>query len=67
VPVIRSGKRVIVAAHGNSLRILINYLEDKSDEEIAEVNIPTARPLVYELDSSLKASERYYLGNQETI
>jgi 2,3-bisphosphoglycerate-dependent phosphoglycerate mutase len=58
---------VIVAAHGNSLRALIKHLDGISDDEIVELNIPTGRPLVYELDSNLKPIRHYYLGNQEEI
>jgi 2,3-bisphosphoglycerate-dependent phosphoglycerate mutase len=64
---ILSDKRVVVAAHGNSLRALVKYLDDMSDESIMELNIPTGIPLVYELDSSLKPIKHYYLGNEEEI
>ncbi len=66
-PSIKLGKRVIVAAHGNSLRALIKYLDNVSEEDIVNLNIPTARPLVYELDESLKPIRHYYLGNAEEI
>ena len=66
-PVIRSGKRVIIAAHGNSLRALIKHLDSVSDEKIVELNIPTAQPLVYELDDNLKPLRSYYLGNAAEI
>ena len=66
-PVVKSGKRVIVAAHGNSLRALIKYLDNVSDAEIVELNIPTAQPLVYELDDDLKPIKHYYLGDAEAI
>lgn len=66
-PAVRSGKQVIVAAHGNSLRALIKYLDQISDDDIVNLNIPTARPLVYELDDSLKPIKHYYLGNQAEI
>ena len=66
-PAVKLGKRVIVAAHGNSLRALIKHLDGVSDDEIVELNIPTARPLVYELDADLKPLRHYYLGNQEEI
>ncbi|MEW6701897.1 MAG: 2,3-diphosphoglycerate-dependent phosphoglycerate mutase [Bacteroidota bacterium] len=66
-PTIKNGKRVIVAAHGNSLRALVKYLDNISNEEIVELNIPTGIPLVYELDSNLKTIKHYYLGNQEEI
>jgi 2,3-bisphosphoglycerate-dependent phosphoglycerate mutase len=64
-PVIRSGKRVLVAAHGNSIRALVKYLDNVSDAEITELNIPTGLPLVYELDDDLKAIRHYYLGDPE--
>ena len=64
-PYIRDGKRVIIVAHGNSLRALVKHLEDVSDEDIVELNIPTGVPLVYELDDSLKPLRKYYLGDQE--
>lgn len=66
-PVIRSGKRVIIAAHGNSLRALVKYLDDISDEDIVELNIPTGIPLLYELDENLKPISHRYLGDQEKI
>jgi 2,3-bisphosphoglycerate-dependent phosphoglycerate mutase len=67
-PVIKSGKKVIIAAHGNSIRALVKYLDNLTPDEIAGVNIPTAVPLVYELDADLKPiKERYYLGDQEAI
>jgi 2,3-bisphosphoglycerate-dependent phosphoglycerate mutase len=66
-PAIKSGKRVLVAAHGNSLRALIKYMDNLSEEDILKVNIPTARPLVYELDENLKPVKSYYLGNQAEI
>jgi 2,3-bisphosphoglycerate-dependent phosphoglycerate mutase len=66
-PSIRAGKRAIVAAHGNSLRALVKHLDGVSDEAIVEMNIPTARPLVYELDDSLKPIRSYYLGDQAEI
>ena len=62
-PAITSGKRVIVAAHGNSLRALVKYLDDVSEAEIVELNIPTGIPLVYELDTNLKPLRHYYLGD----
>jgi 2,3-bisphosphoglycerate-dependent phosphoglycerate mutase len=64
-PAITSGKRVLVAAHGNSLRALVKYLDDISEEEIVELNIPTGIPLVYELDASLTPLRHYYLGDPE--
>jgi len=67
VPVLNEGKKVIIAAHGNSLRALVKYLDNISDEEIVSLNIPTGVPLVYELDDNLKAIKHYYLGDQEEI
>ena len=64
-PRIRSGSRVLIAAHGNSLRALVKYLDDISDDAIVELNIPTGIPLVYELDDSLKPIRSYYLGDPE--
>jgi len=66
-PAIRGGKRVIVAAHGNSLRALVKYLDNVSEGEIVGLNIPTGVPLVYELDDNLKPTRHYYLGDQEKI
>ncbi len=66
-PAIRSGKRVLVSAHGNSLRALVKYLDNISDEEIVELNIPTGVPLVYEFDADLKPIRHYYLGDPEEI
>ncbi len=62
-PHIRAGKRVLIAAHGNSLRALVKYLDGISDAEIVELNIPTGIPLVYELDEALKPLRHYYLGD----
>ena len=62
-----NGKRVIIAAHGNSLRALVKYFENLSDEEIISVNIPTGVPLVYEFDSNFKILSKRYLGDQEKI
>lgn len=64
-PAIRSGKRVIIVAHGNSLRALIKYLDNVSDQDIVEMNIPTGMPLLYELDANLKPISRRYLGDEE--
>jgi len=64
-PSIRDGKRVIIAAHGNSLRALIKYLDNVSDQDIVEMNIPTGIPLLYELDADLKPISRRYLGDEE--
>ena len=66
-PVVRSGKSTIIAAHGNSLRALVKYLDDVSDEAIVELNIPTGIPLVYELDEGLRPLRHYYLGDQAAI
>ena len=66
-PTIKRGKRVVVAAHGNSLRALVKYLDDISDEEIPGLNIPTGVPLVYELDEELKPIKHYYLGDAEAV
>jgi 2,3-bisphosphoglycerate-dependent phosphoglycerate mutase len=62
-PVVKSGRRVIVVAHGNSLRALVKYLDDIPEGEITELNIPTGIPLVYELDEDLKPLRHYYLGD----
>ncbi len=67
VPTIQSGKRVIIAAHGNSLRALVKYLDEVSEGEIVNLNIPTGMPLVYELDSALKPIKHYYLGDPEQV
>jgi 2,3-bisphosphoglycerate-dependent phosphoglycerate mutase len=64
-PVLKAGKRVIIAAHGNSLRALVKYLDNVSDADIVELNIPTGIPLVYELDDDLKPIRHYYLGDPE--
>ena len=66
-PTVKSGKKVIIAAHGNSLRALIKYLDKVSDADIVGLNIPTAQPLVYELDTDLKPIRNYYLGDQDAI
>ncbi len=66
-PTIREGRRVVIVAHGNSLRALVKYLDDISDQEIVGLNIPTGVPLVYELDVDLKPIKSYYLGNPEDI
>jgi 2,3-bisphosphoglycerate-dependent phosphoglycerate mutase len=66
-PVIRSGQRLLVVAHGNSLRAMVKYLDVISDEEIPGLNIPTGIPLVYELDEDLKPIEHYYLGDPEAV
>jgi 2,3-bisphosphoglycerate-dependent phosphoglycerate mutase len=66
-PTIRSGKRVLIAAHGNSLRALVKYLDNIPDDVIPEVNIPTGMPLVYELENDLKPIKNYYLGDPEKV
>ena len=67
VPEIKEGKRVIIAAHGNSLRALAQYLDNLSEEEVLKLNIPTGMPLVYELDDDLKPIKNYYLGAEEAV
>ena len=64
-PSIKSGKRVLIAAHGNSIRALIKYLDGISDSEIVGLNIPNGIPLVYELDENLHPIRHYYLGDAE--
>ncbi|MBI5143957.1 MAG: 2,3-diphosphoglycerate-dependent phosphoglycerate mutase [Candidatus Omnitrophica bacterium] len=66
-PVVKSGKRAIIAAHGNSLRALVKYIDNVSDEEIVGLNIPTGLPLIYELDDNLKPIKHYYLGDPEEV
>ena len=66
-PVVKSGKRVIIAAHGNSLRALVKYLDNISDEKIVGLNIPTGLPLVYELTDDLRPVKSYYLGDPEEV
>lgn len=66
-PDIRMGKKLIIAAHGNSLRALVKYLDNVPDSEIVELNIPTGIPLVYELDAELKPIKHYYLGDSEAV
>ena len=66
-PTVKSGKRVIIAAHGNSLRALVKYLDNLTEEQVLKLNIPTGIPLVYELDDNLKPIKSYYLGDQEAI
>ncbi|MRS04418.1 2,3-diphosphoglycerate-dependent phosphoglycerate mutase [bacterium] len=66
-PTIKSGKRVLIAAHGNSLRALVKYLDNIPESEIVELNIPTGIPLVYELDDDLKPIKHYYIGDEEAI
>jgi len=66
-PTIKAGKKVIIAAHGNSLRALVKYLDNMSDEEITKLNIPTGIPLIYELDEELKPIKHYYLADPEKV
>lgn len=66
-PVIKSGQRLLLAAHGNSMRALVKYLDNISDEVITELNIPTGIPLVYELNEDLSLIKSYYLGDADTI
>ncbi len=66
-PAVRSGQRLLIAAHGNSLRALVKHLDQISDADIPELNIPTGVPLVYELDSDLKPVKNYYLGDEEAV
>jgi 2,3-bisphosphoglycerate-dependent phosphoglycerate mutase len=64
-PAVSAGQRVLIAAHGNSLRALVKYLDNISDKDIVDLNIPTGIPLVYELDAALQPLRKYYLGDQE--
>ncbi len=66
-PTVKEGKKVIIAAHGNSLRGLVKYLDDISDEDIVGLNIPTGMPLVYELEDDMKVIRSYYLGDEEEV
>jgi 2,3-bisphosphoglycerate-dependent phosphoglycerate mutase len=66
-PAVKSGKKVIIAAHGNSLRALVKYLDNVSDSEIVGLNIPTGIPLIYELTEDLKPVKNYYLGDPEEV
>lgn len=66
-PAVKSGQRVVVAAHGNSIRAIVKYLDNVSDEEIIGLNIPTGIPLVYELDAELKPIKHYYLGDADAV
>ena len=66
-PAVQSGKRVVIAAHGNSLRALVKYLDNVSDQDIIGLNIPTGVPLVYELDRDLRPVRHYYLGDPERV
>ncbi len=67
LPDIKAGKKIIIAAHGNSLRALVKYLDNISDADITELNIPTGMPLVYELDDNFKAVNKQYLGDPEAV
>lgn len=67
IPAIKAGKKIIIAAHGNSLRALVKHLDNISDEEILKLNIPTGLPLVYELNENLDPIDRYYLGDAEKV
>jgi 2,3-bisphosphoglycerate-dependent phosphoglycerate mutase len=66
-PVIKEGKKVIIVAHGNSLRALVKYLDNISENEIVDLNIPTGIPLIYDLDDELKPIKHYYLGDPESL
>ena len=66
-PEISAGKRVLIVAHGNSLRALVKYLDNLSDQEITKLNIPTGVPLVYQLNDALKPLQHFYLGDQEAV
>ena len=66
-PEIKEGKRIIIAAHGNSLRALVKYLDDLSEEEVLKLNIPSGLPFVYELDEELKPIQNYYLGDEAAV
>ncbi|MBU1929254.1 MAG: 2,3-diphosphoglycerate-dependent phosphoglycerate mutase [Candidatus Omnitrophota bacterium] len=66
-PAVKSGKKIIIAAHGNSLRALVKYLDNVSNENIVDLNIPTGIPLIYELDDNLRPLKHYYLGDDEEI
>lgn len=67
IPKLRAGQKMLIAAHGNSLRAIVKYLDGISDEDIPGLNIPTGYPLVYELDDQFKAVDHYYLGDQDEI
>ncbi|MFX1376962.1 MAG: 2,3-diphosphoglycerate-dependent phosphoglycerate mutase [Promethearchaeota archaeon] len=67
VPTIKSGKKVLISAHGNSLRALVKYLDNVSEDQIVKLNIPTGIPLIYELDEKVKPIKHYYLGDVEKI
>jgi 2,3-bisphosphoglycerate-dependent phosphoglycerate mutase len=67
VPDLKAGKKVLIAAHGNSIRALVKYLDDIPDDVITELNIPTGIPLVYELDDQLRPVNHFYLGDQDAV
>lgn len=67
LPRLKNGKKILIAAHGNSLRALVKHLEHISDEEIMELNIPTGIPLVYEFNAVFQVMARYYLADDETV
>ena len=67
VPAIKSGKKILIAAHGNSLRAMVKHLDWISDEDIVGVNIPTGMPLVYELDADMKPISKRYLGDAAAV
>ena len=66
-PQMESGRNVLIVAHGNSLRALVKYFENLSDEEIVGVNIPTGTPLVYEFNDNFEVTNKYYLGDEDAI
>ena len=66
-PAIKAGKRLVVVAHGNSIRALVKYLDNVSDADIVGLNVPNGIPLVYELDAELKPLRSYYLGDSEAV
>ena len=66
-PAIRNGQRVLMVAHGNSMRALVKYLDGVSDSDIVDLNIPTGVPLVYRFDAALKPVEHFYLGDADAI
>ena len=66
-PAVKEGKRVLIAAHGNSLRALVKYLDKISEKDIVDLNIPTGIPLVYELEDDMTPIRSYYLGDQEAV
>jgi 2,3-bisphosphoglycerate-dependent phosphoglycerate mutase len=67
LPRMKKGERVIIAAHGNSIRALVKFLDQMSEKEILELNIPTGVPMVYEFDENFKPIKHYYLGNADEI